>query len=193
MESWPALPSVAFSATPPIGGALVSRGVSSLRDAGRYLCELPYGRNSDRSDFMLVLAEGRGTCSTKHALLAALAREQGIALRLMLGIYEMREANTPGVGKVLAKHGLVSVPEAHCYVAWGDARIDVTRSGVEPAEPVGPFLREETIAPEQIGDYKVCWHQGFMRDWVGDQGRTNGIGFDELWEIREECIRALEQ
>jgi hypothetical protein len=55
---------------------------------------LPYGRNSDHSDWRLVLGEGRGTCSTKHALLADLARENRRHVALMLGIYEMDEDNT---------------------------------------------------------------------------------------------------
>jgi hypothetical protein len=51
-----------------------ARGVADFRAAGRYLQHLPYGRTADRADFVAVLREGRGTCSTKHALLAALAR-----------------------------------------------------------------------------------------------------------------------
>jgi hypothetical protein len=42
--------------------------------------ELRYGRNADRADFRLVLSEGRGICSTKHALLAAVAFEQGSSI-----------------------------------------------------------------------------------------------------------------
>jgi hypothetical protein len=45
---------------------------------------------------VIVLAEQRGTCSTKHALLRRLAIEQGLDIALVLGIYEMTERNTPG-------------------------------------------------------------------------------------------------
>ena len=34
----------------------------------------------------------------------------------MLGIYEMSDRNTPGVGRVLTAHGLSYIPEAHCYL-----------------------------------------------------------------------------
>jgi len=51
-----------------------------------------------------VLNERRGPCSTKHALLKALADEQGLPIRLMLGIYEMNARNTPGIGRVLEEH-----------------------------------------------------------------------------------------
>jgi hypothetical protein len=60
-----------------------------------------------------VLEEGCGTCTTKHATLTELAREQRIDVQLVLGIYEMNERNTPGVGRVLGAYGLSCIPEAH--------------------------------------------------------------------------------
>jgi hypothetical protein len=59
-----------------------------------------------RTPTVPVLCEGRDTCSTKHALLAKLSRENGRRVALILGIYEMDEANTPGVGAVLKPNGL---------------------------------------------------------------------------------------
>ena len=81
-------------------------GAGDFAAAARYVRQIPYGRITERSRYWLVLDEGRGTCTTKHATLAALARKQGIDVRLMLGIYEMSERNTPGVGPVLSAHGL---------------------------------------------------------------------------------------
>src|ERR1041385_4464432 len=69
-------------------------GCLSFTDAARYVMHLPYGRNTRRSDYQLVLIEQKGTCSTKHALLTALARELGIAVDLMLALYDMSEQNT---------------------------------------------------------------------------------------------------
>jgi hypothetical protein len=100
------------------------------------------------------LREGKGTCSTKHALLAVLAHEQDLPVVLTLGIYVMHERNTPGVGAVLTRYGLASLPEAHCYLTYAGRRIDITRSGVESTEPMTQVLYEAPIRPEQIGDYK---------------------------------------
>jgi hypothetical protein len=60
----------------PLSADIVARGANDLRAAGRYLQTLPYGRTADRADFRTVLREGKGTCSTKHALLASIADEQ---------------------------------------------------------------------------------------------------------------------
>jgi hypothetical protein len=139
-----------------------------------------------------VLREGKGTCSTKHALLAAIAQEQDLAIALTLGIYDMHERNTPGVGAVLARYHMASLPEAHCYLTYAGERIDVTRCGAEPAAPITQFHYEEAIAPEQIGDYKVTLHRQFMQTWVHDHAeRVRGRHFEEVWQIREACIAAL--
>ncbi|HXG22316.1 MAG TPA: hypothetical protein VNN62_25010 [Methylomirabilota bacterium] len=192
MHSWQALPETALKSVGPISSAFLARAVFDFRTAGRCLQQLPYGRNADRADFSLVLIEHRGTCSTKHALLAALAREQDLPVVLMLGVYAMHERNTPGVGRVLARYGLSFLPEAHCYVMHQGMRIDVTRSGAEPTEPISQFLYEEAIAPEQIGDYKVQLHQRFLREWAATAVAAQR-SVAELWRIREECIAALAQ
>jgi hypothetical protein len=180
------LPSFALDAGRPLGRRFAALGLGGYRVAAAHVRGLPYGRNSDRSDWRLVLEEGRGTCSTKHALLAELARENGRHVALVLGVYEMDEANTPGVGAVLKKHGLPSVPEAHCYLAHEGGRVDVTREA-EAAEPIAGFLHEEEIEPGQIGGYKVEAHRDFVGRWA--EGR--GLDLERVWRAREECIAAL--
>ena len=179
------LPDFPLDAGGETGRRFACLGVRGYREAARYVRSLPYGRTSDRSDWRLVLEEGRGTCSTKHALLAALARENGSAVSLVLGFYEMDGENTPGVGRVLAKHGLRCVPEAHCFLAHDGWRVDLTRedAGDGPAS----FLYEEEIEPGQIGAFKVEAHREFVGLWAEDRGLDPA----RVWRAREECIAAL--
>ena len=158
--------------------------------AARYVQSLPYGRTSRRDDVTLVLTEGRGTCSTKHALLASLAEEIGLDVVLTLGIYEMTEANTPGVGPVLERHGLTAIPEAHCYLVADGRRIDVTRDAVA-VEPIAAFLHEEPIRIDQIGAYKIDLHRRVLADWMRRDVTAQGRTLTDLWAIREECIARL--
>ncbi len=145
---------------------------------------LPYGRNSDRSNYRLVLEEGRGTCSTKHALLAALAQEHDRPVKLRLGIYEMDGINTPGVGPVLRRYGMDFIPEAHCYLVYRGARVDLTVAGEKKSLP---FLDEEEIEPGGIGAYKVQRHREFVREWA----MARSLKPEMAWQAREECIQAL--
>jgi hypothetical protein len=188
-EALAAFPDFALSAATETGAAFVARGARGFHDASRLVWRLPYGRNADRADFRLVLAEGRGTCSTKHALLAQLAAEHGAEVDLVVGIYAMRDANTPGVGAVLARHGLDALPEAHCYLRGGGTRLDVTRADAAAAEPIGHFLYEEAITPGGIGAHKEALHRRAMQRWVAD--RLPGWMADDAWRVREACIAAL--
>jgi hypothetical protein len=192
MYSWETLPEVSLRGGGPATTEIIAHAITTFRAAGRYLHHLPYGRNSDRANFHLVLSEGRGTCSTKHALLAELAHEQQLSITLTLGIYQMHEGNTPGVGAILSQYQLPFIPEAHCYLTYEQQRVDITRSGAEPNEPITYLLYEEAIVPSQIGEYKVDLHKRFLRRWLAESG-TNGYSFGELWTIREACIAVLAQ
>lgn len=178
------LPEFFLSESGELARSFRTLGIEGYRAAARYVRDLPYGRNSDRSDYRLVLYEGRGTCSTKHALLAALAREHGVAVELRIGVYLMDGTNTPGVARVLRRHGIRALPEAHCYLAHRDRRVDVT--GVE-GSAAEEFIHEETIEPAQIGTYKAERHRKFVRRWASERGLDAG----RVWQVREECIGAL--
>jgi hypothetical protein len=192
MQTWMTLPEVPLHSAGPVTAQLLASAIYNFRAAGQHLHSLPYGRNTDRANFHLVLNEGRGTCSTKHALLAELAREQKLPIALTLGIYQMHEDNTPGVGEILSHYNLPFLPEAHCYLTYKGQRIDITRANIEATESIDRFLYEETILPEQIGEYKVDLHKRFLRQWLAENN-ANGYSFDKLWTIREECIASLTQ
>lgn len=185
------LPDFPLDATDGVSARLVACGVGTFHAAARWVQALPYGRNADRADFRLVLDEERGTCSTKHALLAHLARVRRAPVELTVGIYEMDARNTPGVGAVLARHGIASLPEAHCYLRVGDERVDLTRSLERAGAPVAAFLHEEAISVEGIGAYKVELHRSFLSRWLGERGLADRLPLEAAWRIREECIAAL--
>jgi hypothetical protein len=192
MHSWDVLDPVAFKPAGDISDAFIQVGSLDYRAAARFISQLPYGRNSTGSDPLIVMHERRGTCSTKHALLHRLAMEQGMNVVLVIGIYEMHQRNTPGVGPILKKFGLVSLLEAHCYLRFRGNRIDVTREiDADPPEAIARFLHEENITPEQIGDYKTTLHRQFLRRWIAETGTAGERDLNEMWRIREECIAAL--
>jgi hypothetical protein len=90
----------------PIGSTFVQRQILTYRAAADVVWRLPYAKNSDGPGrYKRVLVEEHGKCSSKHALLAALAREEGIAVQLFLGFYELNGDNAPGCAKTLRHLG----------------------------------------------------------------------------------------
>ena len=160
-------------------------GCGTYHDACDHVWRLAYGRTSTSSDWTLVLTENVGTCSTKHALLKALADEIGLEIELKLGIYLMKESNTPGVGTILSASKLESVPEAHCYLSHNGNRVDLTRFGFEAEESISGFLFERTIMPSDIGEIKRQLHKQYILDNFGT------IEANRIWHVREECISSL--
>jgi hypothetical protein len=185
------LPNAALTSGGAVAHALRMRGCSHLRSAADFIWKLPYGRNQYPEDPLCVLAEARGTCSTKHALLARLLEEERTSgFELRVGIYAMTDANTPGVGRVLAQHGLRSIPEAHCCLVAGGVRLDVTRVLTQEVEPIGAFMAERTIRPDQIGADKRAFHHQFLAQFAATHPELRRTA-EELWRIREACIAAL--
>ena len=90
---------------------------------------IPYGRNTNRYDFSLVLSENKGTCSSKHALLKDFADKNEIEnVKLFIGIFKMDEVNTPKLGDLLSKNNIKYIPEAHCYLKINQIPVDATTS-----------------------------------------------------------------
>lgn len=104
----------------------------------------------------------------------------------MLALFEMNEANTPGVGAVLHSYSLSAVPEAHCFLRLQETTLDITHPGSVGTCDLD-LLIEVEITPSQIGAWKVEWHRRHMANWCD----THGLGLDTVWEAREACIRAL--
>ena len=152
--------------------------------------EIPYGRNSNRFDFSLVLSENKGTCSSKHAFLKDFAEKNDIRnVKLLIGIYKMSEDNTPKIGKVLSENSLDYIPEAHCYLKVNDEIIDVTSTTSDFEKIKNDILEEIEIEPFQVADFKIEYHQDFIKNWI--LNHQIKFTFDEIWKIRERCIAQL--
>jgi hypothetical protein len=174
----------------PVSAGFRNCRITNFSDACSYVKSLPYKRNENKSDLLCVFKEACGTCSTKHALLKELASENGqYKVQLIIGIFKMNGNNTPAVKKTLAAWQIDYIPEAHNYLKNGEAIIDCTGNGFDPDNYIPDLLEEKEIDPMQITDFKVAWHQQFLRSWLKENPSV--YSFEEIWKIREECILAL--
>ena len=192
LHGWEMLPE---DRLPDIGGwssQFRALGARTLQAAGRILQELPYGRLDTGRTYRDVLRDGRGTCSTKHAVLAEVAAEAQVGALLTVGIYDMCETNTPGVGAILAVAGLPSIPEAHCYVIIDGERIDITSRRARARYDIGELHDEFVVEPPDVATHKEPVHRKVLRHWI-DAHPELLAGRDEeaVWAIREQCIEAL--
>jgi len=166
-------------------------GIDSWEDLLIYVKNIPYGRNANREDLLLILKENKGTCSSKHAFLKEVSKQNEIPnVKLIIGIYKMNEINTK-IGTILADNNIDFIPEAHCYLKIDDVHIDCTTPKSNFAKIEKDLLEEIEIEPYQVGEFKIKFHKNFIKKWLSDSDAT--ITFEQLWAIREQCITYLSQ
>ncbi|MCB9743947.1 MAG: hypothetical protein H6741_35515 [Alphaproteobacteria bacterium] len=180
------VPAAPLRSAGPLTMLCASAGLVTLRQAAGWVQGLPYGRNLRRDDPALVLIEGKGTCSSKHAFLAELSEEAGAGLELWLLFYRMSGETDPAVGPVLRAHGLTELLEAHCVLRHGETWLDLTAPG--PARRL-PVVSGERITPAQVDRYKPARH----RERMAEEAARIGASAEVLWAVREACIAALGQ
>jgi len=174
--------------TGPAGDLFERRGIASLDCAARFVETLPYGRTTEPDQPLSVLRENRGTCTLKHALLKLAAEEGGATnVALMLGVFEMSDFTTPGIGHILERFGLECVPEAHCYLAIQGDRFDFTGLPSGPDSPFAHLLVEESLPVDVLLKSKIQRHQAVVAAWA----RERKVDPAKVWSAREACIQEL--
>lgn len=166
---------------------------NTFEEACNYIQNLPYKRNENKENIFCVLEDLGGTCSTKHAFLKHYADENLIPnVKLMLGIFKMNSKNTPKISKVLKKYNLNEIPEAHNYLKIKNQIHDYTRKNSKPEDFLRDLIEEIEIEPSQITNFKLGYHQKFIKKYLE---QNTGIPYSatEIWQIREECIAALQK
>lgn len=154
-----------------------------------FVKQIPYGRNSNREDFSLVISENKGTCSSKHAYLKDFANRNNIPnVQLMIGMYKMNEKNTK-IGIILSQNKIEYIPEAHCYLKIDGKTVDVTSKESDFEKKKAGLLLEIEIEPYQVAHFKVDYHQNYIKNWLKETNST--FTFEEIWKIREMCILKL--
>ena len=184
------VPDFELSADAELSNICRSLGKQQYHQVIQHVFELPYRRNSSKEDLSLVFKEACGTCSSKHAVLVQLALENGFdKIQLILGMYRMSAANTPGVATVLDQYQLAYLPEAHNYIKYQEQRIDLTNLSSTNVSPFDSLYEEIQIQPEQIGQFKMNYHRQFLANWLRTENKHYNL--EEIWSIREACIAAL--
>lgn len=184
------IPFFPLGSSGPVTRAYREQGVHNFVQALEWTHRLPYRRNSDRTNYMLIFKEKYATCSTKHAALAALCRENNIPIKLQMAIIKLDIKLMPKVKKLLEKLGVDFFPEAHCYLQYENQNIDVTFAS-QPPILKAEVLELFTIEPEQIGEYKLALHFAYLRVWMRAKKLDQRFSFEEMWDLREQWIDSL--
>lgn len=174
-----------------ISHSFLAHHITDFKTACTFITGLSYKRNTNKDDLTTVFRENGGTCSTKHAILHQLCVENGYEeVKLVLGIFRMDGVYSPSIVPILQTYELSYIPEAHNYLLIHGAYLDFTKPGAAYNDFKDKLLQEELIDYTQITTYKVQQHKRFLAAWL--QTEQLAYSLDELWQIREKCIAALQ-
>jgi hypothetical protein len=192
MSGFHAFPDKAIGAAGPVSQRFLSLGINSFHAACRFAHELPYGYNSDRDDLMILFEEKLGSCTTKHAVIATLARELGLPIEKHVGIYAMTEEIVTGTAKILAEHDLPYVPMLHCFLVYGDHRVDLTegnRNGKN--RPIDEFLHVERVEPNIPARDEYLLYRKALERSILEREELKGASISRVLKARELGLQLL--
>jgi hypothetical protein len=192
MRSYDAFPEKPIGGAGPMAAAFLAHGVQSFHAACAYVQGLPYGYNSDRDDPMILFKEQKGTCTTKHAVIAALAVELDLPVAKHIGIYAMTEALVTGTQALLETFQLPYVPMVHCFLACNGNRVDLTagnRNGKN--RTIDAFLHTEAVAPEISAKEEYLRYRAALENLLATREELRAIKLKTVLKVREMGLALL--
>lgn len=173
-----------------IGSLFYKEKVYTFHEALKYIHNLLYKRISNLEDLKLVLLEKRGTCSSKHGLLALLAEENGhFDIEVKLGYFNFFSKTVPNLKERFNDLGSDLIIEAHCYLSCKGCIIDVTSNKFDAQQLLKPqnLIEDITIKAYQTGNVKQAMHEKYFENWCHNQN----VDFRKAWDLRWAVIDSL--
>jgi len=194
MDKLTVFPDKPLSDSGVISKKFISLEIHTFIEACRYVHTLPYGYNSDPDDLMILFKENKGTCTTKHAVIATLAAELNLPIRKYIGIYAMTEEIVTGTKKILKKYGLSYVPMIHCFLVYGEYRVDLSEGNENGKNrPIDEFLYTRQVEPNISAKDEYLLYRNALKDQILNRKEMEGIEIKQILQAREEGLQLLKK
>jgi hypothetical protein len=192
MDKFTVFPNAVIKTAGPVSDKFLSLGINGFIDACRYVHELPYGYNSNRDDLMILFKEKLGSCTTKHAVIATLAEESGLSIEKAISIYAMTEEIVTGTGKILDRYGLPYVPMPHCFLVYGEHRVDLTEGNNNGKKrSIEDFLYTQKVIPNISAKDEYLLYRKALNQYILIENELKGIDLKSILKAREEGLALL--
>lgn len=192
MDTFDKLPDAEIVASGVISKRFLELGITSFKEACLYVHNIEYGYNSDKDDKMILFKENRGSCTTKHGVIAKLAEEHNIPLYKKVGIYKLTEDIATGTGKILGKYNIPYVPMIHCFLIYEKYRFDITEGNNNGKNTsIEEFIHDEKVIPFILIKDEYLLFKRVLEEKIMTSPEMDGIEKRTLLKAREEAIKLL--
>jgi hypothetical protein len=141
---------------------------------------------------MILFKEKMGSCTTKHAVIATLASELLLPIQKSIGIYPMTEAIVTGTDHILNRYSLPYVPMIHCFLAYGQYRVDLTEGNANGKNrPIDTFLYTEAVIANISAKDEYLIYRRALEDPILKRSELQGKSMKMILHAREEGLDLL--
>jgi hypothetical protein len=192
MDPLNVLPDFTIAPVGMISEQFLKMHISSFRAACEYIHQLPYGYNTDRDEPMGLFKESKGTCTTKHAVIATLAQELGNPIHKHIGIYAMTETLVTGTDAILEKYKLPYLPMVHCFLKFQTFRVDLTEGNLNGKNSsIEEFIYTVMVEPNISGRDEYLLYRKALQDHIVIRPEFERISIKTVLKAREEGLALL--
>lgn len=189
MDSYNKLPDAEIKSVGEISKKFLELGITSFKEACEYVHNIDYGYNTNYDDKMILFKEEKGTCTSKHAVIAGLAEELNIPLYKHVGIYKLTEEISSGTNKILKKYNIPYVPMAHCFLVYKDFLFDLTEGNCNGKNTtIKSFIHEEEVNPFISRKDEYFLYKRVLKEQVLPSKEMEGVKERTLLKAREVSI-----
>ncbi len=189
MDSYDKLPDAEIKPSGEMSQKFLELGIKTFREACHYVHDAEYGYNSNYDDHMIFFKEKKGSCTSKHAVIAGLAEELTIPLYKYVGIYEFIEEVSKGTNEIIEKYNVPFIPMIHCFLVYKDLRFDLTEGNCNgKKKTLEDFIHEEKVDPFISTKDKYLLFKRVLKEKILPTKEWEGISERTALKTREEGI-----
>ncbi|HUW91296.1 MAG TPA: hypothetical protein VMV43_12355 [Candidatus Nanopelagicaceae bacterium] len=192
MDSYDKLPDAEIKPVGELSIKFLDLGIKTFREACDYVHKIDYGYNTNYEDKMIFFKEKRGSCTTKHAVIAGLAQELNIPLYKHVCVYKFTEEITTGVNEILKKYEIPYVPKVHCFLVYDKYKFDLTEGNYNgKKKPINEYIHSERVDPYISRKDEYLLFKKVLKEIILPSKEMEGITEKTLLKARAKSITLL--
>ncbi len=192
MDSYDKLPDSEIKSVGEFSIKFLDLGIKTFRGACDYVHKIDYGYNTNYEDKMILFKENRGSCTSKHAVIASLAQELGIPLYKHVCVYKFTEEITTGVNEILEEFKIPYVPMAHCFLVYKNYQFDLTEGNRNGKKThINECIHSEKVDPFMSRKDEYVLFKKVLKEKVLPSKEMEGIIEKTLLKARAKAINLL--
>ncbi|MHA2182446.1 MAG: hypothetical protein ACXAAH_13585 [Promethearchaeota archaeon] len=192
MDSYDKLPDAEIKPVGKISRKFLELRINSFKQACEYVHTIEYGYNTNYDDKLIFFKEKKGTCTSKHAVIASLAEELSIPLYKHVCVYKFTEEISIGANEILKKYNIPYVPMVHCFLVYKNLRFDLTEGNCNGKNTtIDECIYAEKVDPFISGKDEYFLFKNVLKKKILPSKEMEGIKEKILLRARSESIKLL--